>query len=287
MFLVQLSALAPWQTWWWLYQLGVSDTNLYFAGTMDRFMAIITVLGARMGIFFVLCLVGLVYVFWSRRVDYRLIFLSLSIIIIAPFLHVAMYFYQAISVFIIISGALGIVGIYDFLREKGPPMLPKLKRYRLAFVRHAPVVGVALILLATLGFSAYTMIIRNTNVNPDGSPNYVTNDVYDTAMWVKHNDMGQGLAGYHRGVSVYAGYWSVELNESDIVVARAQIPSITNFKGWFSYLRSPIIAEETYATRPLDDSKYYVALDSHPELSGGPFYTIYDNGARHIYYLED
>lgn len=270
MFLIQFTSLAPWQDLYWLNT--IVPTQFKGETVMDMMIGLFIVMGARIGIFLIICFFGFFTSIWAGKPDRKKMFTLISIVSLAPFFHIAMYFYQILTVFYYILGSILLLQIIWFFSQ--------IKKPKLRVWKSVGIVIVTIILLSSVIFTTYTLGYRISNVEGGGQRNYMTEPEYNTGVYLRYRggDKSFNSASNRVGAIMGAG---IEVNKSNIEVARQKLPDTADFYGWYTYFQFPL---KTYIYAEKEREGYKVIDGQSGWDSDEQPCRLFDNGRMGVEY---
>lgn len=238
LFLIQFTSLAPWRDIQRLMFSALTPLMPFSTtGAQGLILNLSAELGNRLGFFLLLGIIGVFYIIWKGKLDYKKAFLVTIFIIFLPFYHIASYFYESFAfVFCVFTGFL-LVALLDRFVYLGHANLQP-KKYIISAKKIIPVIIVVLVLSVSIAFSGYTLIHRYNNIGVFGQRNYMTDGEYNQGLFAKSHALNITV----RGITHSSKFTSERsINKSNVYIEPNKPPSsITSFSGWFSYFRSPV-----------------------------------------------
>jgi len=284
MFLIQFTPLAPWRD---IHHIHGSNFAFLLPSTSSTSQSLLLnssiEIGARLGIFILLSVIGIFYITWKGKLDLKRVLLIMILLTFLPFTHIEEYFHE-ILVFTYIFAGFVLVAILSL----------NLNKYKIKFKDRLkgagiPAIILTLVLLSSLVFSGYTLIHRYNNIGAHGERNYMTDATENAGLFVKSYAHDIKIV----GVEVWQIHTISEqipvVNKNKVKITPGSPPdSITDFDGWFSYFKQPvkgiITAEEEkellwfgFAHPPY--WQYYINYEIHDR--------VYHNGENSIWYLKE
>ena len=286
LFLIQFTYLAPWRDIQRLMYSALTPLMPFSTtGAQGLFLNLSAELGAKLGIFLLLGIIGIFYIIWKGKLDYKKAFLVTIFIIFLPFYHVAPYFYEFFAfVFYVFAGFLLVALLDRFVYPRHANLQPK--KYIISAKKIIPVIIV--VLSVSIAFSGYTLIHRYNNIGVHGERNYMTDATQNAGLFVKSYTQNIKITGVEVN-RVLVSRYEQKINKSNVQIIPNKPPdSITDFGGWFSYFKQPvkgiITAEEEkellwfgFAHPPY--WQYYINYEIHDR--------VYHNGENSIWYLKE
>ncbi|GEM_PF-3160414 len=305
LFFVQFTKFAPWQDFSWLRT--ILPGELPKETLLDFIVGLWIVMGARIGIFLIPAVVGMLILPFTSIAEPNRIFLVVALFLFFPFFHVAMYFYQVFSVVYFLLGVYTLLFAYRLLsgekrtlRKTGRERqidthsnhnLHKVKRKsrlelseeRIDKMRKNVAIGfVVVILIASSAFTIYTVEYRLQNTGKYGFKNYMEEHEYTVGLYLKI---------YKNDAPIYPGarigaIWGEEPHRApeDVEVVRKEPPSLFDFYGWFVYFKQPV--EQVYTSKYTPCPAYKFRTDPEGKienmLENGLI--IYYNGRDTVWY---
>ncbi len=228
LFLIQYSPSSLFNSYW-ILNMAPSFINQDTA--RGQIIGLGVVLGARLGMFMIIGVFGIIYIPFKKRLNFNFFYLLVIATIFLPLISYVMYFYQSLSIFIFLFGGFVLIWIWEWrvnTRFRGVNKLIK---------KSMPVIVIAF-LISSVFFSVYSLEYRYSYV--DGGTdtgNYMSNDEYNVALFVRGYNI-EVDEDHVRILAISGVLYNVSQDDIDWIET-PKIPNLLDIQGWYTYFKYP------------------------------------------------
>jgi len=242
--IIQFTLLNPYYSKYYINVIAPGFIDI--STTHGEIIAMSVVLGARYGFVLIPAVFGLVCLLATNRIDAKLFCVVAALLLFIPFINVAMYFLESIYIlFSLVAGVFLLLFLHDYwnIFSERRKLIIKIKKYGNIIV--------VLFLVCTLLFSIYTTEYRFSNVDEEtGQGNVLTEDTFNAGVYVNAYNLNVTLGKNANRVNAISGHIN-SIAYSEIVWSeQSSVPGLTDFYGWFDYLKRPYGNAEIYVPAP-------------------------------------
>jgi len=277
LFLIQFTPLAPIRDLWYLCH----DIGHLLPYTCDsawsQMLNLFILLIGRLGIFFLLGIIGLIYIILKGNFDHKKAFLAFLLITFLPFFHRAPYYYQFSSFIFCVFAAFILSALFN-----GSEHIDRfvfLRRINFGQIKISTAI-IALILSFSVAFSGYTLIHRYNNPG-----NYMTSATENAGLFVKSYAPGININGIDVWrVRVVSGYYNFSVPKEVKIIPRKLSFSLADLGG---YLRCPIGYRYENISNRKKELLWFGYTIPYKYQKYGLTNKIYCNGEKNIWYIKE